>query len=128
MDKKINKQVVGNIGLYYVCIELSKLGWNVIPTSRNAKGIDILIYSQDAKRKLALQVKALSDRSAVGLGKEGFIGDFLVIVRGLDSPEVFISPVGQANKLIREQAQQYWLEVKDYEKLSRDWSLIGRGD
>lgn len=43
---KLPKQVVGNVGLYYVCYELSKRGWNVLPTSRNAKGVDIIIYNQ----------------------------------------------------------------------------------
>jgi transposase len=44
------------------CYELSKRGWNVLPTSRNARGIDIVIYSQDAVRKYTIQVKALSKR------------------------------------------------------------------
>jgi sensor histidine kinase YesM len=30
-------QTVGNEGLYYVCYKLSSFGWNVLPTSRNAK-------------------------------------------------------------------------------------------
>ena len=34
---KKSNQIVGNVGLYYVCYELSKRGWNVLPTSRNAK-------------------------------------------------------------------------------------------
>ena len=57
-----NQQTVGNIGLYYVCYRLSRLGWNVMPT-RNAKGIDILIYSQDASCTYTLQVKTLAGKS-----------------------------------------------------------------
>ena len=34
-----DNQLVGNVGLYYICYELSRLGWNVLPTSRNARGI-----------------------------------------------------------------------------------------
>lgn len=34
-------QITGNIGLFYACYELSRKGWNVMPTSRNARGIDI---------------------------------------------------------------------------------------
>jgi hypothetical protein len=41
-----DNQLVGNIGLYYICYELSRLGWNVLPTSRNARGIDLVIYSR----------------------------------------------------------------------------------
>jgi len=64
LEKKIktNNQIVGNIGLYYVCFELSKRGWNVLPTSRNAKGVDIVIYNQDATKKHTIQVKALTKK------------------------------------------------------------------
>jgi hypothetical protein len=30
---KLNPQVVGNVGLYYVCYRLSLDGWNVMPTA-----------------------------------------------------------------------------------------------
>jgi len=29
-----SNQLVGNVGLYYICYELSKRDWNVLPTSR----------------------------------------------------------------------------------------------
>jgi hypothetical protein len=56
--ERIPRQVVGNTGLYYVCYEPSKRGWNVLPTSRNAKGVDIVIYGQKAGRKFTIQVKS----------------------------------------------------------------------
>lgn len=37
-----NRQITGNVGLFHICYTLSRRGWNVLPTSRNAKGIDIL--------------------------------------------------------------------------------------
>jgi hypothetical protein len=55
---KLPNQLVGNMGLFYVCFELSKSGWNCLPTSRNAKGIDLAIYSQDAK-KLSIGVRKM---------------------------------------------------------------------
>ena len=57
---KPQNQAVGNIGLFYVCYHLSRLGWNVMPTTRNARGIDLLIYTQDNLQKYSIQVKALS--------------------------------------------------------------------
>lgn len=38
--KKENKQLTSNVGLYYACYGLSQNGWNVMPTARNAKGVD----------------------------------------------------------------------------------------
>jgi hypothetical protein len=60
-----NPQTVCNIGLFYVCDRLSRMGWNVMPTARNAKGIDTLIYSQDASQTRTIQVKTLSKGNPV---------------------------------------------------------------
>src|SRR5258708_9138702 len=88
-----NQQTVGNIGLFYTCYRLSRLGWNVMPTARNARGIDILAYSHDASRTITLQVKSLSRRSPVPLGNklDHLFADFIVICRYVDreQPECF---------------------------------------
>ena len=59
-NNKNSNQIVGNVGLYYVCYELSKRRWNVLPTSRNARGVDVVIYNQTATQTHTIQVKALS--------------------------------------------------------------------
>lgn len=59
---KHDSQITGNVGLYYVCYKLSCLGWNVMPTSRNTRGIDIVAYDQSGKKFVGIQVKALSKR------------------------------------------------------------------
>ncbi len=41
-EEKPSTQVTGNVGLYKVCMELSDLGLNFMPTARNARGIDIV--------------------------------------------------------------------------------------
>ena len=80
-------QIVGNIGLYYVCFKLSELGWNVMPTSRNARGIDVICFSMDGTRMLTIQVKSLSKRNPVPLGEglDKIMGNFWVIVNSLDT-------------------------------------------
>ena len=45
-----NQQTVGNIGLYYVCYRLSRLGWNVMPTTRTQKAS---ISSSTARMQVA---------------------------------------------------------------------------
>src|SRR5437762_7272156 len=113
-------QVVGNVGLFYVCYRLSRFGWNVMPTARNAKGIDILIYSQDATRTHTIQVKALSQRSPVPLGMklDTLFGDFFVICRNLalDTPECFILTPAEvrslAHKGVKNTKISYWLQPK----------------
>lgn len=81
-----NPQLTGNVGLYYCCYRLSLLGWNVMPTARNARGVDIIAYSQDATKIRTIQVKSLSKRNPVPLGptKDKIMGDFWVIVNKID--------------------------------------------
>lgn len=80
-EKVKDNQRIGNIGLYYVCYRLSQDGWNVMPTARNARGVDIVAYDQEAKRKLTLQVKSLSKHPGVPFGGsvENLIADYVVI-------------------------------------------------
>ena len=132
-----NNQVVGNVGLYFVCYNLSRMGWNVMPTARNAKGIDILIYSQDASRKLTVQVKALSKSSPVPLGGKltNLFGDFFIICRKLEtpSPECFVlTPVevaALAHKGEKEGKVSFWLQPKNYDlpEYREKWERIGTG-
>ena len=79
---KLEAQIVGNIGLYYVSYRLSQRGWNVMPTARNAKGIDLIAYRLDGPSYVGVQVKSLSKRNAVPLGTSldnttGDLGDCL---------------------------------------------------
>jgi hypothetical protein len=135
--KEKNKQIVGNMGLYYVCYRLSRLGWNVMPTARNARGIDVLIYSQDATRTHAIQVKTLSDPNPVGLGKklDGLVGDFFVICRNvsLDAPECFVLTLDEVRSLAHRRVKKgkvsHWLQRKQYEtrRFENRWDRIGKG-
>ncbi len=96
---KTSNQIVGNVGLYYVCYELSKKGWNVLPTSRNTKGIDIIIFSEKAQRTHTIQVKSLRKKDPVPLGNnlENLIAEYLIICRNVfhEKPEVFITKIGE---------------------------------
>jgi len=128
---------VGNIGLYYVSYRLSRLGWNVMPTTRNAKGIDLLSYSQDAERKLSIQVKALSRPNPVPLGTklDNLLGDFFVVCRNLalETPECFVlTPSelkGLAHKGEKNGKISYWLQPKAYgsSAFREKWDRIGTG-
>jgi hypothetical protein len=133
--KKSDNQVTGNIGLFFVCYHLAKLGWNVMPTSRNARGVDVLIYNDDAKQKYAIQVKALSKRAPVPLGKhlDNLMGDFFVICRNVrsNSPECFVLTPDEVHLLAHKGEKKgkisYWLQPKKYEtkNFKENWNRIG---
>lgn len=133
---KLDQQVTGNIGLYYACYHLSRLGWNVMPTARNARGIDILAYDKSGKTFLGIQVKALSKRNPVPLGTslEKIMGDFWVIVNNVSAkPNAFIMLPKEVKKLAHRGEKNgrvsYWLQPKmyDLEKYRNAWQRIGFG-
>lgn len=126
-------QIVGNSGLYLACYELSQRGWNVMPTARNARGIDILAYDADATTFRALQVKALSKRAPVPLGTslEKVMGDFWIIVNNLAvRPQSYILTPDEVKRLAhrgeKEGRISYWLQPKDYavEPFLEAWDRI----
>jgi hypothetical protein len=133
----LEPQITGNVGLYYCCYRLSLLGWNVMPTARNARGVDIIAYSRNASRFVGIQVKALSKRGAVPLGNtlDKIMGDFWVVVNKVasSSPSAFVlvpSEVRErANRNEKDGKTSYWLEYRDYEKdpFREAWGRIGRG-
>jgi hypothetical protein len=134
---KLNPQVVGNVGLYYVCYRLSLDGWNVMPTARNARGIDAVIYSQDATRTATLQIKALTRRNPVPLGNslEKLFGDWFVICRNIaeGKPESFVLTPAEVRTLAhrgeKAEAVSFWLQPRQYEtaEFREAWGRIGSG-
>ena len=88
-------QLTGNIGLFYACYQLSLRGWNALPTIRNAKGADVI--GVKGKRKLGIQVKALSKQAAVSLrnGELDVSVDFWVVIMNIRDDikrKVFVIP------------------------------------
>ena len=119
---KLEQQIVGNIGLYYVSYRLSQLGWNVMPTARNARGIDLIAYSLDGPSYVGVQIKSLSKRNAVPLGTslDSIMGDYWVIAyKVVENPVAFVMTPNEvkrsASKMERSGRVSYWLEPKRYD-------------
>ena len=136
MARQGGTHVVGNIGMYFAAYRLSLMGWNVMPTSRNARGIDLLAYATDS-RYLGIQVKTLSLRNPVPLGGsiDRFMGDWWIIVTKIATkPECFIMKPDEVRRLAsrtKEAAQvSYWLPPNRYDtdEFREAWDRIGRGD
>jgi len=134
---KNNPQIIGNAGLYYCCYQLSLRGWNVMPTARNAKGVDILAYNTNASKFISIQVKSLSKLSPVPLGKSlgNIIGDYWIIVNNLlKTPRSYIMLPNEIKSLSHRGEKDgkisYWLQPVNYIKddYLEAWSRIGFGD
>lgn len=125
-------QIVGNIGLYYACYRLSELGWNVMPTSRNARGIDVVCFSLDGDRMITVQVKSLSKRNTVPLGNnlDKIMGDFWIVVMGIAKPDpetYILLPDEVRTMAARAGNGTHWLEPKRFavDEFREAWHRIG---
>ena len=132
----LDPQLTGNVGLYYCCYRLSLLGWNVMPTARNARGVDIIAYSRDAEHFRGLQIKALSKRHPVPLGTslDKVMGDYWIIVNNVaSSPSAFVltptEVVERAHRGEKDGRVSYWLQPPAYEQVQfrEAWERIGHG-
>ena len=132
MSSKLPPHITGNTGLYYVCYELSKRGWNVMPTSRNARGADIIAYSIDGKRTIIIEVKSVRKKSAVWFDPSS-LSNYLIICRNVyDSPELFIVCIDDSlkSKLVhheKDDKKSFWLNISDFKTYKDNWDIIGKG-
>ena len=133
-EKKLPSNRVRNVGIFFVCHRLSKMGWNATPTTRNAKGPNVVIDSVDGERTWRLKVRSLSKRAPVPLGKDPNIdADWVVVCNRLrtDGPRCYVMTPGKVSKLANrdKHGDDHWLEIAQYdtEEFAERWDRIGSG-
>lgn len=135
-NMKLEKHITGNIGMYYACYKLSCMGWNVMPTSRNARGIDIIAYNKNGSNFIGIQVKTLSKKDAVILGNslDKVMGDYWIIVNNAaNEPNAFIMLPKEIKTLAHQGEKNgnvlYWLLPTSYDtpEFKEAWHRIGHG-
>lgn len=114
--------------MYYVAWQLSKKGWNVMPTTRNAKGSDMYCTNDAETIIFGVQSKGLSKRAPVGLGANlsSLRSDWWIITINAksDAPTCFIMTRQEVVKLCFRSdpakshtgVQSYWLQPKAYDQ------------
>lgn len=137
MSQQSGRQVVGNAGMYFAAYRLSQKGWNVMPTARNARGVDLLAYDTSAKKYLGIQIKTLSKQGAIPLGikpLDHLLGDWWIIVANVAiDPVCFIMTPDEVRRgAVQDKngARAYWLPHLHYDvdTFREAWDRIGRGD
>ncbi|TIQ27937.1 MAG: hypothetical protein E5X54_19790 [Mesorhizobium sp.] len=116
-------QLRGNAGLYHVARELSRRGWHVMPTVRNARGADLYPVSDDESRVLPIQSKALSKRFPVPLGRslDTLRSDWWVVTINANTaaPTCYVLTKDEVKAAAQRGTSQagavsYWLAPKSY--------------
>lgn len=128
MADKHDTHNTGNIGLFFVCYQLARLGWNVMPTARNARGIDILAVNDDGK-KIGVQVKTLSARNPVNISDIDDLvkrADFLVVVLNArtEKPECYVLTTRAALPLVHKHPTRPWIPVNALVAHKDQWCVL----
>lgn len=125
MDVK-SSQATGNAAMHYAAWQLSRKGWNVMPTARNAKGSDLFCANDDESIMFGVQSKGLSKKVAVpcGTSLDNLRSDWWIITVGPkgENPTCFILTLAEVKALcVRSDPAKsktgtaaYWLPAKCY--------------
>jgi hypothetical protein len=105
-----------------------------MPTIRNARGSDLILVNENETVFFGVQSKALSRRSAVGLGHslEALRSDWWVITvnANSDAPVCYVLSLDDVRRVAsRDEGgeQRYWLESRDceHDDFREAWDRIG---
>ena len=103
-----------------------------MPTSRNARGVDIVIYDQKGLKSHTIQVKSLSKRNPAPSGSSlhSLIAGYVFIVNNIfNEPNLYIIDTPTAKSLIHEGSKDgkksCWFQPNDYEQFKDNWAVIG---
>lgn len=101
-------QATGMLGVYLVAAELTRRGFIVSPTSRNARGADLLVTDQQCRNAWSVQVKTnskpakfwLVGKHATELRSDSHIYVF-VNIRADQRPEYIVAPSEHVAQKVR---------------------------
>ena len=133
-------QLTGNAGLYHIAWELSRRGWHVMPTVRNARGADLYAASDDETAPaIPIQSKALSKQVPVPLG--GSLNSLrthwwiITVNAGGDDPTCYVMTLEEvkagAHRGVNDAGKvSYWLQPKAYalDAFREKWERLGEPD
>ncbi len=132
----LKAQLTGMRGVYLVAAELSKQGFIASPTSRSARGADILATDQECKHAYSIQVKTntttfsfwLLNKEAKELKSRSHFYTF-VNLRSNDRIEYYIVPSRVvANKTEEEKSGKgsiwYSFSLQNAKKYKDKWTIL----
>ena len=125
--------MTGNAGLNYAAWQLSRRGWHVMPTIRNARGSDLFVTDADETTFFGVQSKALGKRNAVplGLDVESLRSEWWIITvhANSDAPICYVMRLDEVRLLASRNANggAYWLNPPAYDRdeYREAWGRIG---
>ncbi len=121
-SRSYQNAMTGNAALNYAAWQLSRRGWHVMPTVRNARGSDLIVTDANETVFFGVQSKGLSKRAAVPLGREidQLRSDWWVITvrANSDKPTCYVLRNAEVRTLASRDANggACWLEPRAYDR------------
>lgn len=135
--ERINGNIFGMAGVFWVASELSRRNWIALPTVRNLKGVDIIATRPDSPKIVELQVKTIQGRQFwfVGANRRVDIPKrkslfFVFVCPEAESErfEAFVVPSSKIHKEARRQGKFpfCWYHPKRRSKAYKErWDILG---
>jgi hypothetical protein len=130
-------QMTGMRGVYLVAAELSRLGFIMSPTSRSARGADLLVTDQECRKAWSVQVKTnqrpvnfwLVGKHALTLKSDSHVYVF-VNLRKEERPEYVVASSTYVASKVRTKPSKpgsIWYEFHRKDKPAEDegWNIFG---
>ena len=129
-------QTTGIAGVFLVCAELTQRGFIACPTSRNARGADILVADENCNHVYSLQVKTNGKNASFWLlnphAKQMVAPTHLYVLVNIlkDGPKFFVVPSQVvARKMdVAAQGKSTWYSIsrENVKKFEGKWELVGK--
>lgn len=133
---RANGYMTGMQGVYLAAAELSRRGFIVSPTSRSARGADLLVTDQACERAWSVQVKTNGKRSAFWLTgphaktmrspSHAFV---FVTLNGTERPEFLVASAAHVadHTRVDERARSTWYAFYRADRAGEGegWELFG---
>ena len=137
LSKRADGQATGMLGVYLVAAELSRRGFIVSPTSRSARGADLLVTDQSCNKAWSVQVKTnraapkfwLLGAHAAHIKSKSHVYVFVNLRGSADRPDYYV--VGSSKvagvMLTKKRKASTWYSFR-HERVSEckeNWKLFG---
>jgi len=133
-----NGHMTGMRGVYLVAAELSRLGFIVSPTSRSARGADLLVTDQACQKAWSVQIKTNRKRAgfwlvgehATKIKSDSHVYVFVNLAKGDGRPEYLVVPseqVAAKTRVYHRSTGSVWygFHREDWPHSGEGWELFG---
>jgi hypothetical protein len=127
--------IAGMRGVFLVAAELAERGFVVSPTSRSARGVDLLATNHDSSRTFAVEVKSTTKQSFWIVNKDAgdtksrnLIWIFVKFGKPKERSRFFVVPSKDLKRFVQPYKTMPFVKRNTILKYEDRWSAFGSND